>query len=142
MGRRPRRDLGDGIFHVTARGVARCRIFHDRGDFALFVCLLRDAAARFAWALHAWCLLPNHYHLLVEAPQPHLSEGMHRLNGRYAQCFNHRYGRTGHLFQNRFGARLVDVPDYLDAAREYVLDNPRRAALVDRAELWPWRGVR
>lgn len=142
MARRPRRELDDGVYHVTGRGVARCRIFHDRLDFGLFVCLLRDAAARFRWRVHAWCLLPNHYHLVVESPQPELSDGMHRVNGRYAQGYNHRYARVGHLFQERFGARPIESEDHLAAACAYVVDNPRRAGLVEREELWPWRGLR
>ncbi len=142
MARQPRRELGDGTFHVTGRGVARCTIFHDRADFRLFVCLLRRGAERFAWRLHAWCLMPNHFHLVLEAPRERLSGGMHRLNGRYACAFNDRYGRVGHLFQNRFGAWLIESDQHLTAACEYVLDNPRRAGLVERAEQWPWRGVR
>ena len=101
---------------MTSRGVARCRIFHDRADFWLFVCLLRDAAARFAWRVHAWCLMPNHFHLVAEADQPTLSDAMHRLNARYAQSFNARYERAGHLFQNRFGARFVESEEHLGAA--------------------------
>lgn len=142
MARQPRNELGDGVFHVTSRGVAKCRTFHDRDDFGVFVCLLRDAVGRFEWLVHAWCLMPNHYHLVVETVQPLLSNGMQRLNGRYAQGFNHRYGRVGHLFQGRFGAYLVEQDEHLEAACAYVLDNPRRAGLVERADRWPWRGAR
>ncbi len=140
MARQPRNQLGDGIFHVTARGVAKCTIFYDAGDFRLCVCLLHDAAELFAWHLHTWCLMPNHYHLVVEAPQPWLSDGMHRLNGRYAQAFNQRYERVGHLFQSRFGAWLIESEDHLANTCEYVLQNPVRAGLVDRADRWPWSG--
>jgi putative transposase len=142
MARQPRNELGDGALHVTSRGVAKSRIFYDRGDFGIFVCLLRDAVVRFLWCVHAWCLMPNHYHLVVQTLQPTLSDGMHRLNGRYAQGFNHRYDRVGHLFQARFGARLVGADEHLAAACAYVLDNPRRAGLVERADQWPWRGAR
>jgi REP-associated tyrosine transposase len=141
MARQPRNQLGDGIFHVTSRGVAKRTIFYDPSDFRLCICLLRDAAALFAWRLHVWCLMPNHYHLVVETLQPALSDGMHRLNGRYAQAFNQRYDRVGHLFQNRFGAWLVESEDHLENTCNYVLENPVRAGLVERADQWPWRGV-
>jgi putative transposase len=141
MARQPRNQLGDGIFHVTARGVAKRTIYYDASDFGLGVCLLRDAAALFDWHLYVWCLMPNHFHLVVETPQAALSDGMHRLNGRYAQAFNQRYERVGHLFQNRFAARLVETEDHLEKTCAYVLDNPVRAGLVDRADQWPWRGV-
>jgi putative transposase len=141
MARQPRNQLGDGIFHVTARGVAKRTIYYDASDFGLGVCLLRDAAALFDWHLYVWCLMPNHYHLVVETPQAALSDGMHRLNGRYAQAFNQRYERVGHLFQNRFAAWLVQTEDHLEKTCAYVLDNPVRAGLVDRADRWPWRGV-
>ena len=142
MARQPRNELGDGVFHVTSRGVAKNRIFHDRGDFGSFVCLLRGAVARFPWSVHAWCLMPNHYHLVVETLQTGLSDGMRWLNGRYAQGFNHRYDRVGHLFQGRYGARLVEEDEHLADVCAYVLDNPRRADIVERADQWPWRGAR
>jgi putative transposase len=138
MPRQPRHLLGDGIFHVTARGVARAVIFRERDDFARFVALLASVVRRFRWRRHAYCLMPNHYHLVVETTQPQLSEGMHRLNFLYAQGFNDRYERDGHLFQNRFGARLIAEERYLARACAYVEENPVRAGLSPTAESWPW----
>jgi putative transposase len=140
MARQPRNVLDDGLFHVFARGVARMLIFREQDDYALFLALLEAVARRFPWKIHAFCLMPNHYHLVTEASRPDLSGGMHRLNGLYGQGFNNRYERTGHLFQGRFGARMVQGHDHLAAACAYVLENPVRAGLCERAEDWPWSG--
>ena len=138
MPRQPRHLLGDGIFHVTVRGVARADIFHDDDDYQWFISLLANVVGRFCWRDHAFCLMPNHYHLVVETTQPRLSDGMHRLNFLYAQGFNDRYERDGHLFQNRFGARLIADERHLERACTYVEENPVRAGLSPRAEDWPW----
>lgn len=140
MPRQPRTFLGDGTFHVTARGVARMAIYRDGADYAGFLALLESTVARFPWLLHAFCLMPNHYHLVVEATCRALSNGMHRLNGLYAQGFNDLYERTGHVFQNRFGARRVEEEKDLARVCVYVLQNPVRAGLCERAEDWPWSG--
>lgn len=106
----------------------------------MFVRLLASVVDRFRWRCHAYCLMPNHYHLVVRALRVDLSRGMHRLNFLYAQGFNHRYERTGHLFQNRFGARLIESEEYLADACTYVRMNPVRAGLCVEAEDWPWSG--
>src|SRR5918911_1041752 len=101
MARRPRSELGDGHFHALNRGVGRMTLFHHAADYRAFRSLLRGVAAAFGWALHAYCLMPNHYHLILSATQADLSAGMHRLNHRYADRFKAHYGWTGHVFQNR-----------------------------------------
>jgi REP element-mobilizing transposase RayT len=140
MPRQPRHLLGDGTFHITARGVARTVIYRERDDFRAFLGLLTGAVERFTWKLHAFCLMPNHYHLVLEASRRMLSKGMHRLNGLYADGFNDRYERAGHLFQNRFGARKIEDDDYLADACCYVLENPVRAGLCATPAEWPWSG--
>jgi putative transposase len=142
MGRRLRRDLPDGFFHATARGTGRIRIVRDDDDCAAFVGLLGLVARRWRWDVLAYCLMPNHYHLVLEATVADLSRGMHALNGRHATRFNGRHLRTGHLFQERFEARVIESEAYLDAACAYVLENPIRARLVDVVEGWPWSGSR
>ena len=97
MPRVARRDLPDGMFHVTGRGVAREAVFRDGIDYADFERQLLKVRDEFEWTLHAYCLLPNHYHLIVETSRSDLSSGMQRLNGRYAQRFNQRYDRVGHV---------------------------------------------
>ena len=141
MARQPRHLLVDGFFHITARGVARMTIYRDEDDFTWFLRLLGAVVPRFAWQRHAYCLMPNHYHLVLKATVNDLSRGMQRLNSLYAQGFNQRYERTGHLFQNRFGARMIDSEDYLEDACEYVINNPVRAELCATASEWPWSGL-
>ncbi|HEY7706548.1 MAG TPA: transposase [Gaiellaceae bacterium] len=139
--RRPRKLLGDGTYHVTARGVAASEIFRDDFDYRAFLVLYRDVARRFGWRSNAFCLMPNHVHLVISAPRLELSAGMHRLNCLYAMRFNRRYQRPGHLFQNRFDARLVEGDRHLRAVCRYVIDNPVRARLVRRRRDWPWSGL-
>jgi putative transposase len=139
--RRPRHLLGDGTFHITARGVAASEIFLDDHDYRAFLVLFRDAVKRFAWRTRAFCLMPNHFHLVVSTPRLELSAGMHRLNCLYAMRFNKRYQRPGHLFQNRFDARLIEGDRHARAVCRYVVNNPVRAGLVRRRDEWPWSGL-
>ena len=125
-----------GAYHVTARGVARQDIFRDDDDRRLFVGLLRRATRRWRWHLLAYCLMNNHFHLVVTTELERLSRGMHYVNFRYASAFNGRYDRVGHLFQNRFDARVIDADEHFVAACAYVLANAERAGIHD----WPWRG--
>jgi REP element-mobilizing transposase RayT len=124
--------IPEGIYHVTSRGNARGTVFRDDLDRVAFLELLALVVDRFGWICHAYCLMGNHYHLLVQTPQPNLSSGMRQLNGVYAQRFNRRQRRVGHLFQARFGAKLVEKEaSFLGTARYLVL-NPVRAAIVER----------
>jgi REP element-mobilizing transposase RayT len=141
MPRLPRSALPEyGVYHVTARGVARSRIFIDDHDRTRFVRLLRSVTARFRWRCHAYCLMGNHYHLVVEGRLADLSAGAHRLNGGHARRFNERHERVGHLFQERFHARVLRDDEHLAAACTYVLDNPVRAGLSLTADAWRWGG--
>ena len=88
--------------------------------------------------MHALCLMTNHYHLVVETPRPQLSAGFHRLNGVYAQRFNNRHERRGHLFGDRFWSSVIDSEEYLAAVCRYVLGNPVRAGLCELSHDWPW----
>jgi putative transposase len=133
--------LPDGVFHVTSRGVDGAPIVLDDLDRLCFVGLLRGTTALYEWACHAWCLMTNHFHVVVEAPTTRLSAGMKRINGLHAQRFNRRHGRRGHLFQDRFAAEVVDEDDYLETVCRYVLENPVRAGLSARPEDWRWAGL-
>lgn len=126
------------MFHVTGRGVAREAVFRDGIDYADFERQLLKVRDEFDWTLHAYCLLPNHYHLIVETSRSDLSSGMQRLNGRYAQRFNQRYDRVGHVFQNRFKSYVIDTEEHYERAVAYVLANPVEAGLCERSEDWPW----
>jgi len=133
MARKPRNVLPPaGAYHVTSRGVARQTIYRDADDYGYFTQLLRRAVRRFSWRLQVFCLMPNHFHLIVLTELERLSSGMHLLNFRYAQGFNNRYSRVGHLFQGRFHAKVIETDEHFETACAYVLDNPVRARLCER----------
>lgn len=140
MARQPRRELPDGTYHATARGTNRTRIVHDIIDCEAFTTLLARVAERWRWRVAAFCLMPNHYHVVLAVTVERLSNGMHALNGRHARRFNERHLRSGHLFQERFHAQLIESEEHFEAACLYVLDNPVRAGLCDDAADWPWSG--
>ncbi len=103
--------------------------------------LLSRTIKRFGWKCHAFCLMPNHFHLVIEAECEALSRGMHWMTGIYAQRFNTRHDRVGHLVQNRFTARLIEGEDALERVSAYVLENPVKAELCERPEDWRWVGL-
>ena len=140
MPRPLRSALPDGTFHVTCRGTRRTSIFADDRDRATFLSLLGKAVARHDWICHAYCLMPNHYHLVLDARSEQLSRGMQQLNGGYARHFNDRHEHGGHLFEGRFRAAPIESDEHLAAAREYVLANPVRAGLCASVADWPWSG--
>jgi REP-associated tyrosine transposase len=126
---------------VTDRGTGRIPICRDDTDRWGFVWLLADAITRFGWTCHAYCLMTNHYHLVVGTGLEALSRGMARLNSIYARRFNDRHRRHGHLFAGRFVSFVVESDEHLAAACRYVVDNPVRAGLCEEACLWPWSGL-
>jgi REP-associated tyrosine transposase len=138
MARVPRSALSDGIFHAYSRAVAGASIFLDDADRSRFLALVRLCEQRHGWLCHAFTLLSTHYHLVLETTRQDLSAGLHRLNGRYARDFNKRHGRFGHVFAERFQARVIESEEYLYDACAYVALNPVRAGLCDAAEEWPW----
>jgi putative transposase len=140
MARRPRRELPDGTYHATARGTNRTRIVLDDIDCEAFATLLARVAKQWRWRVAAFCLMPNHYHVVLAVTVERLSNGMHALNGRHARRFNERHLRSGHLFQERFDAQLIESEGHFEAACLYVLDNPVRAGLCADAADWPWSG--
>ncbi len=142
MPRAPRVQVPGGIHHVTARGVRRLPLYTCPDDYRLFLDVLGLVAGRFGWRILAYCLMPNHYHLVVETPEPNLSAGMHVLNSRYAHAFNDRYGHTGHVFEARFGAVLVERDGHLLELLRYVHRNPVRALLCREPGEWEWSSYR
>ena len=127
---------------MTTRGVERRRIAHDREDALRFVELAGSVIVRFKWLCHAFCLMPNHHHFLVEAARDNLSAGLHRLNGVYARHYNDRYGRWGHLFGDRFWSRPLQDEDEIARTAIYIVYNPVRAGLCEHPREWPWLGSR
>lgn len=142
MARPLRLEYEYALWHLTARGNDRQDIFRDDVDREQFLLLLSQTVIRFGWQLLAWVLMSNHYHLLAQTPEPNLSRGMHWLNGRYAQWFNRRHGRSGHLFQGRFHGSLVEKESYLFSVARYVVLNPVRAGLVANPADWKWSSYR
>jgi REP element-mobilizing transposase RayT len=104
----------------------------------MFLGVLAEVINRFKWRCHAYCLMGNHYQLLIETPEPNLSKGMRQLNGVYTQRFNRRHGRVGHVFQGRYKAIVVERDSYLKEVARYVVLNPVRAKRVQHPGDWPW----
>ena len=142
MARPLRLEFSGALYHVTSRGNAKADIYVEDADRRIFLRILGSTIRRYRWVLHAFCLMGNHYHLLLETPQPNLSRGMRQLNGVYTQCFNRRHHRVGHVFQGRFTAILVERDTYLLELARYVPLNPVRAGFVTSAEQWPWSSYR
>jgi putative transposase len=133
-----RSSLPDGFFHVYSRGVFGAALYVDDDDRRRFVGLLRQTVSVYRWVCHAYCLMTTHYHLVVEATRRELSQGMQHLNGTHAQLFNERHRRYGALFAERFSARVIETEDYLYDACAYVVLNPVKAGLCERADEWRW----
>jgi len=142
MAREPRVVEPGGIYHVTSRGNNREVVYFTEDDFSTFLRLLDGVTRRYGWVVLAYCLMTNHYHLVVQLPFDGLSRGMQSLNGRFARRMNARHGRVGHLFQNRFYAEQIQREAHLLEAARYVVLNPVRARLVRRPDEWRWSSYR
>ncbi len=140
---RPLRIVYEGAFyHITARGNERKNIFLSRRDYEKFLSYLTDAVHKFGMVLHAFVLMKNHYHLMVESPRANLSSFMHTLNSAYTIYFNIKRGRSGHLFQGRYKAFVVDKDHYLLELSRYIHLNPVRAGIVESPEDYPYSSLR
>ena len=142
MARPLRIEYPGAVYHVTSRGNARNKIFADDQDREDFLFVLGSVIKRYNWLCHAYCLMDNHYHLMIETPDANLSLGMRQLNGVYTQKYNRRHNEPGHIFQGRFKAILVDKDNYLLELCRYVVLNPTRAKMVERPEQWIWSSYR
>jgi REP element-mobilizing transposase RayT len=138
MARPLRIEFAGALYHITSRGDRREAIYEDDEDRERFLGVLAEVVQRHKWICHAFCLMTNHYHLVIETVEGNLSQGMRHLNGVYTQASNRRHNRTGHLFQGRFKGILVDKDAYLLELSRYVVLNPVRAGMVDSPEQWPW----
>jgi REP-associated tyrosine transposase len=132
MARKLRFQYPGAIYHVMNRGDRREAIFQDDGDRHLFLDTLNEACQKTGWQVHAYCLMPNHFHLVIETPQPNLVAGMKWLLGTYTSRYNRRHKEFGHLFSGRYRALPVDGSGdgYLKSACDYVHLNPVRAKLL------------
>jgi REP element-mobilizing transposase RayT len=139
MARPPRISYPGAAHHITARGVRRAEIFGSDRDYEVFLATLVEAGKLARWSCLAYCLMPNHFHLLIgRVTTGELSRGMQFLNGTYASRYNTAHERTGHVFQGRFHSELVRRDNHLLEAIRYIALNPVRAGLASRPELWRW----
>lgn len=140
---RPLRITFPGAFyHITARGNEGRQIFKDIRDREKFLSYLESAAQRYRASVHVYCLMRNHYHLLLETPVGNLPEIMHHINGAYTTYFNVKHKRSGHLLHGRYKAILVEKDQYAQELSRYIHLNPIRAKMVDTPQQYPWSSYR
>jgi len=142
MARPLRLEFPGALYHVTSRGNGQEAIYLDDGDRKMFLLTLEDVCRRYHWIIYAYCLMGNHYHLLIETPDGNLSIGMRQLNGVFTQRFNRRHKHVGHLFQGRYKSILVQKESYLLELCRYIVLNPVRAGMVADAGDWKWSSYR
>ncbi|MFH1991682.1 MAG: transposase, partial [Pseudomonadota bacterium] len=136
---RPLRIAYPGAFyHVTSRGNERKAVFKSKRDREKFFEYLGTATRRYDALIHSFCLMDNHYHLLIETPSGNLPQIMHHINGAYTTYFNMKRARSGHLFQGRYKAVLVDIDEYAKELSRYIHLNPVRAKMVEVPEAYDW----
>ncbi|MFO7558973.1 MAG: transposase [Desulfobacterales bacterium] len=136
---RPLRITYPGAFyHITSRGNERKAIFKSRRDREKFLEYLESAVLRYDAVIHTYCLMDNHYHLLLETPSGNLSQIMHHINGSYTTYFNVKRKRAGHLFQGRYQSILVDIDEYANELSRYIHLNPVRAKMAELPESYEW----
>lgn len=142
MPRQSRRHADSMIYHVMMRGVNRDAIFLEDDDYSRFLSSLESAKDASGCQVLAYCLMSNHVHLVLCAAEEPIGAVVKRLGVRYAGWFNRKYGRVGHLFQDRFLSQPVETDAYLAALLRYVWSNPVKAGLVERAEQYRWSSRR
>ena len=142
MSRPLRIEFPGALYHITSRGDGSEAIYLDDRDRVMFLNVLAHVCERFHWACHGYCLMTNHYHLLMETPEAKLSSGMRQLNGIYTQRFNRRHRRVGHVYQGRYKAILVQKESHLLELARYIVLNPVRAAMVRSPWDWMWSSYR
>jgi putative transposase len=142
MPRKPRPLVAGAVYHIFNRGVVKLPIFADDADRRNFLNRLADVVQRHSWRCLGYCLMGNHFHLVLQTPSPDLADGMRRLQSGYAQDFNWRNERAGHLFQSRYGASVLQTEEEVRRTIRYVALNPVRASLCAEPEEWRWSSHR
>ena len=138
MSRHARQSIAGGVYHVTAHGNGGAMVFDQPNQKVRMLDLVAETAPSLDWDMYAWCIMGNHYHLLVRTPENDLSQGMHQVNMKYGEWFNKALGVKGHVFQDRFYSILLTEDSHLLEASRYIVLNPVRAGLVGSPEEWPW----
>lgn len=142
MSRPLRLELPGGLYHITSRGDGREPIYLSDRDRTAFLAVLGQTCTRYDWVCHSYCLMTNHYHLVIETRMANLARGMQNLNGVYTQRFNRAHERVGHVYQGRYFSVLVQKEKHLLDLIRYVVLNPVRAGMVRTADDWPWSSYR
>lgn len=142
MSRPLRIEYPGAFYHITSRGNERRNIFRDDKEREQFLSYFGTATDRYKAVIHVYCLMSNHYHLLLETPLGNLSQIMHHINGAYTTYFNKRHKRSGHLFQGRYKAIVVDKDEYAAELSRYIHLNPVRAGIVKNPDEYPWSSYR
>jgi putative transposase len=127
MPRPLRLQIPDGFYHLTMRGNGGQVVFFTERDHRLFLRLVAKVQDRYGWQMLAYCLMNNHYHLVARTPEPNLAAGMQHLNSLYARKFNRRHGLSGHLWERRYHAEIIDSDSQLKETIRYLALNPVRA---------------
>ena len=142
MGRPLRIEYPDAFYHITARGNERQNIFKSNRDRERFLGYLESASERYKAIIHTYSLMDDHYHILLQTPAGNLSQIMHHINGAYTNYFNVKRKRSGHLFQGRYKALLVDIDGYAQELSRYIHLNPVKAGMVEKPEQYKWSSYR
>lgn len=141
--RKPRIENPDGIYHVSSRGNRGCIVYHDDVERRVFLTLLSSVVRQFSWMCHAYVLMSNHFHLLVQLEAGGLSAGMQLLNGSFARFSNRRHDYVGqHLFRNRFWSEEIVTEKHLLETARYIVLNPVRARICGSPADWAWSSYR
>jgi len=138
MARPLRIEYAGAVYHLTGRGNRQEKIFLDDDDRSGFLEILEKTVHRYNWLCYAYCMMDNHYHLLIETLDANLSLGMRQLNGMYTQFSNRKHGKVGHVFQGRFKSILVEKDAHLLELCRYIVLNPTRVKMVDHPGKWQW----
>ncbi len=142
MARQPRIQYENAIYHVMSHSIEEQRFFVKKEDFRLFLGILAKTQKDYCLKIFAYCLLNNHYHVLLQTPLANLGQAMQYLNGVYARACNGRKGRLGHLTQRRYNYRLIEEQDYFQVVARYIAFNPVKAGLVAKPEDWLFSSYR
>ncbi|MGE8203719.1 transposase [Heyndrickxia sp. NPDC080065] len=142
MPRRHRLWFSGAKYHITSRGIRKSALFYDDQDRRKYLSLLEEVKTKFPYKIYAYCLMTNHIHLQIETIDHSPSVIMKQLHTQYAKYFNKKYDFTGHVFESRYGAELIDTLDYELEVHKYIHLNPLRANLVDHLEDYPWSSYR
>jgi len=130
------------MYHIISRGVARMTIFHSEKDWIKFLLFMERVIQKYNWICHAYCLMGNHYHILLETPDANMVPGMKQLNQFYSQFYNWKYQRVGPVLQGRYKAWLVEKEEKLLDNCRYIVNNPVKAKMAQHPSEWPYSSFR